>query len=370
MMLGAQLLEILAFVRSPRIGVLTAVSLIVGAHTISPHGMAHAQESIAADEVPQESANLDLEAVRKQLSQAASMTKTSNAGSDGFAVVDGDIEKANAELSMAEEQLIKQLQKAKVPASSSPAAATNAGGSSNIQSLNDQLDKTDAAIKELNANISEQMASLKLEEKTKKEAASASSKAIATSLALNKENARLRQEIASLQGKYAQAARDLEAARNRLMVAETEVERLSTIVQSRAKTDLAAAAGVPAPRQPQSNPQITRTNDKIPRPDSAVGPDMPVATVVAEKANLRIGPSLKDSPLMSVSQGTRLTVERRDGEWYRVIAPTGARAWVSSDVVQFGRAPSLAPDATVRVLGVKESKDSDNFTLVEKHGTN
>ncbi len=64
--------------------------------------------------------------------------------------------------------------------------------------------------------------------------------------------------------------------------------------------------------------------------------DLPVATVVVDKAQLRTGPGKDNSPLMAVSKGTRLVIETRQGDWYRVVAPSGARAWVSSDIVAFG----------------------------------
>ena len=37
---------------------------------------------------------------------------------------------------------------------------------------------------------------------------------------------------------------------------------------------------------------------------------------------------------MQVKQGTRLTVESKEGDWYRVLTPTGSRAYVRRDVVQ------------------------------------
>jgi hypothetical protein len=39
---------------------------------------------------------------------------------------------------------------------------------------------------------------------------------------------------------------------------------------------------------------------------------------------------------MTVAQGTRLAIEMQNGDWYRVIAPSGARAWVSRDVLDIG----------------------------------
>jgi uncharacterized protein YgiM (DUF1202 family) len=143
---------------------------------------------------------------------------------------------------------------------------------------------------------------------------------------------------------------ELTEARNRLMVSETEVERLSGLMvttvrssKSLAKlgsvqTDGIQRASSAAAIAPSRRPAETQPAD-----------EMPVATVVVEKANLRTGPGAEHSPLMSVTRGTRLLVEIRRGEWYRVISPSGSRAWVSADVVAFGSSPQASPSKTVRV---------------------
>ena len=58
-----------------------------------------------------------------------------------------------------------------------------------------------------------------------------------------------------------------------------------------------------------------------------------VVTVRASSAYLRTGPSKEDSPLMTVARGTKLAVETKRGDWFRVIAPNGERTWISKDVI-------------------------------------
>ena len=62
--------------------------------------------------------------------------------------------------------------------------------------------------------------------------------------------------------------------------------------------------------------------------------DVMIVEAVKKKINLRSGPGREHSPLMQVRRGTRLTVESREGDWFRVVAPTGGRAYVRSDVVK------------------------------------
>jgi hypothetical protein len=66
--------------------------------------------------------------------------------------------------------------------------------------------------------------------------------------------------------------------------------------------------------------------------------DVPVATVIAERLNLRIGPGLTNAPLMTVSKGTRLVVEDYSSNWARVIAPNGVRAFALKEQLEIAEA--------------------------------
>jgi hypothetical protein len=135
----------------------------------------------------------------------------------------------------------------------------------------------------------------------------------------------------------AKLKKELDETKNRLALSETEVERLALLIDNRQKL------------QPNNKSQ-TSFNSKNPSGynqalrvrepseiQAKVDGDMQIATVIAEKAQLRTGPGLTNSPLMTVGQGTRLAIETQKGEWFRVIAPSGARAWVSADVLDIGR---------------------------------
>lgn len=122
--------------------------------------------------------------------------------------------------------------------------------------------------------------------------------------------------------------KELDDTRNRLAVSETEVERLAYLIDDKSKVNIQQRK-----RAAISNQQEKRDQIDI---QSKVDSDMQIATVIAEKAQLRTGPGMNNSPLMTVAKGTRLAIETKSGEWYRVVAPTGARAWVSSDVLDLG----------------------------------
>ena len=80
--------------------------------------------------------------------------------------------------------------------------------------------------------------------------------------------------------------------------------------------------------------------------------DMQVAIISLDKADLRLGPGKNHSPLMSLRKGSRLAIEARQGEWYRVFAPNGQRAWIHASAVRFGEgAASLNDGSSVRMKG-------------------
>ena len=165
-----------------------------------------------------------------------------------------------------------------------------------------------------------------------------------------KENQQL--EIANK--KIQELSAELENKKRQLILVETEVERLSEVIEKRNRAQLGQSKPPVAPNI--NNQIITNQNQLInikkPLNDlESEKADMPIVVVNVNKANLRAGPSLKDSPLLEVSKGTRLVVETRQGSWYRVMAPNGKRAWVSSDVVDFGPTASSKPSFTTRIKG-------------------
>ena len=196
-----------------------------------------------------------------------------------------------------------------------------------------------------------------------------------------------------LQAAHARNLRLMEAlddARRRLLAAETEIERLSAVVESRSPRYRNGGAGMGSPALAAnrggsfggaqmggpgmmmgsagtSRPQVTavRNPSHMPAASSGEG-DMTGVTVTAEKANLRSGPGLNNSPLMTVPRGTRLVVERREGDWYRVVTPNGSRAWVTGAVVTFGAQDGWSPSSVVRVKSFDPNAEDAAFELLQK----
>ena len=183
-----------------------------------------------------------------------------------------------------------------------------------------------------------------------------------------KEVASLRTKSSSAEGKLTQANKtladlrqQLDDAKRRLLVAETEVERLSNVLTARNRSALSTFGG----SAPALAPAVTESRARLSAPPVTVRPeppqpaaDVPVAQVIVSKAYLRSGPSKDSAPLMSVAKGARLVVETRRGEWYRVITPQGTRAWVNTEVIAFGATHKDPPTRTFRIKGYSDSLQS------------
>lgn len=184
------------------------------------------------------------------------------------------------------------------------------------------------------------------------------------------ELARMKARINTLEAKEKELTGELNRARSDLMLAETEVERLSALVTQRNEQVIARMQnGGKNPLVPKLQ-ELPRTTTRRPSPQSfepapvaekveATG-EMPIATVISKKAHLRTGPGKDNSPLLSVSEGTRLAIETRQGDWYRVITPTGARAWVSGDVIKFGDKASIAAVQMPQASGTSDTDRSQD----------
>jgi hypothetical protein len=157
--------------------------------------------------------------------------------------------------------------------------------------------------------------------------------------------------------------RQLSEAKSALATAELEISRLSSIIQesSRARLNVGEAHKLSRPSDIRINDTKVKTTDVKPvsvAPESSLATgqdlnsDVQVATIAVDKADLRLGPGRNHSALMSLRRGSRLAIEARQGEWYRVFAPNGQRAWIHSSLVRFGDgAASLNDGSSVKVRG-------------------
>ena len=189
---------------------------------------------------------------------------------------------------------------------------------------------------------------------------------------LQGENESLLKELREKDSRLKEMQKELAEIRNRLILAETEVERLSNQLDARNRSSLSRLVSPSGQTgQPEQKPQAVRApvrQQQAPRAEvpAVEETDMQVATVIADKAHLRTGPGENNSPIMDVTRGTRLTVETRKGNWLRVNTPAGTRAWISGDVVEFGSGKSTS---ALRIRGYDGSAEEEAFKLLNRSGT-
>lgn len=158
--------------------------------------------------------------------------------------------------------------------------------------------------------------------------------------------------------------RELADVKSALAAAELEISRLSAMIQDASRARLsfgeisANSSAIPkkslsqAAIVKQTAPSVAAVHPAPSAPVSEPSGDLQVATISVDKADLRLGPGRNHSALMSLRRGSRLAVEARQGEWYRVFAPNGQRAWIHSSLVRFGEgAASLNDNSSVKVRG-------------------
>ncbi len=185
--------------------------------------------------------------------------------------------------------------------------------------------------------------------------------------AAHTQNASLKRDLDASQRRVAELERQLEEVKGQLTMAETELSRLATIAEARNRASLGQMPAGKAPRLPVAA-KMAASEDATPHiePTPASSNDLTIATVGVDKAELRLGPGKNHSALMTVAKGSRLAVEARQGEWLRVFAPNGQRAWILAKLVAFGsKSPTSTSTSTVRVRGYSSSLEDDAFKRVQ-----
>lgn len=334
-------------------------------------------ETLSASGSPAQTA-IDVEKIRAELAHSRQQAQVLNP-EDAFNLADSGLEQEQKRLLAAESELLERLSRQTSGAPETPADESKASldldkAINELTSAKSPQDQNQGQIRVLKdkqgrtvVSSGRAQAVIKGQPSAEKEAAqpkleSQLSSQQKTISSLQSSNAALRQQLNASERRLSQITRELDETRNRLIIAETEVERLSKIIEERNRSTLSryippdAAPAAAEPRRSASAPVLPEKT----------GDEMLIATVAVDKAHLRSGPGKNNSPLMSVSRGTRLAVETRHGQWYRVISPTGARAWISSEVVAFGPSRDTSPTRTIKVKGYNPSIEDEASRLVRQ----
>jgi len=175
-------------------------------------------------------------------------------------------------------------------------------------------------------------------------------------------NNALRRDLEASQKRVSELERQLEEVRGQLTMAETELSRLATINEARTRASFGRVANADTASRTTAQPSSRAETPHI-EPTPSGSADLAIATVNVDKAELRLGAGKNHSALMTVAKGSRLAVEARQGEWLRVFAPNGQRAWILAKLVSFGTKTN--PTTSVRVKGYSGALEDDAFKRVQ-----
>lgn len=156
--------------------------------------------------------------------------------------------------------------------------------------------------------------------------------------------------------------KELQETKNKLLVAETEIERLNSIISSQNN---------PTSQDKDQNTAVIFSTAKA--RISNGDPDAAIVTVVTDTATLRTAPSETSTKIMEVDNGQRLRVDDRQGDWFRISTSSGMRAWISAGHVAFGPSESSSPSATIKIKPVSNSQQDEDaraFALIKNRGNN
>jgi|GEM_PF-5267108 len=159
--------------------------------------------------------------------------------------------------------------------------------------------------------------------------------------------------------------KELQETRNKLLIAETELERLSNMISTQNQN---------RETTPTATDQSAVIFSTAKARAKSGNPDATIVTVVTDTASLRTGPSINSTKIMDVDNGQRLAVDDRQGDWFRVSTTSGMRAWVAVGDVAFGPSESSSPSSTIKIKPVSSAQSEEDdraFALIKnRNATN
>ena len=303
------------------------------------------------------SEDIDIEALRGEFKKAVTDEAAAEKEfSPGFTIEERELEERRARLLAQESKLLEEIQSGDASAADpSPKVetVTAAAEEKGLVPFSEPTVTTRAAVESISPPPAQAA--------ERRQPVISSAALLEKDLAnLKKLNAQLDAQLKGARMKSQDLSRELRETKDRLMITETEVERLSRILRDKNSSTLARFGASPLEREKRQATAVEPPKVNVANAAAKVAAeDEPlIATVMSDKVNLRTGPGKDNSPFMTVSKGTRLVVEKRVGEWYRVISPAGTRAWVASEVIAFGETAQSSPSRTVRIRGYDASLDN------------
>lgn len=149
------------------------------------------------------------------------------------------------------------------------------------------------------------------------------------------------------------------SAKNELLLKETELQVLRGAADPKTLAEVARSKRAVAAKRSAHSSEEKETAPGL-------SSDLLIVEVTKDKVNLRSGPGTEHSAVMHVQKGTRLTVEDREGDWYRIFTPTGSRAFISADMTRELRAAKRKKQQESSRSAVDDEQDSEKLKQAAK----
>lgn len=171
------------------------------------------------------------------------------------------------------------------------------------------------------------------------------------------------QRLAIAESQVTILSRELETSRRGLRSAEKRIEELADLVKGRAQSPRAAQNDFTYGNDRESLRNIRASHTvslgrSLEEADEETYLEPTIrshsssrASITATKAAVRIGPGKAESMLFLLPAGSQVIIDRRSGEWYRVVTDSGARGWIFGQALLFD--DGVPAGSSVRVKAVR-----------------
>lgn len=132
--------------------------------------------------------------------------------------------------------------------------------------------------------------------------------------------------------------------KNELLIAREEVRAMRNVGLQPVKSSTTTLRKVEPPKPLPVPVKVEPPKEELKPKPVPVRLNEEVVEIVGPKVNLRAGPSTGDSMVYQVEKGSRLLVEAVEGDWYRVVAPNGGRAYVLKSLARLVPSDGSAED--------------------------
>jgi hypothetical protein len=174
------------------------------------------------------------------------------------------------------------------------------------------------------------------------------------------------QRLAIAESQVSILSRELDTTRRSLRSAEDRIDELSALVRDSYRTK---SGSTTQPQPVDRGDHYTQGSDLEARSHTVPirGEEgsasehttgkrtSEIATIATDRAPLRIGPGRLESALFVLPRNTQVTVERRTGDWFRVLTSSGMRGWIHGPTLIF--AAGISPDSAVRIRAAQTANE-------------